>query len=92
MSDHMLILEWNKKTGWKDPQIKQYGDLLLDPKSSVFHYGAEVKFFVGHQVSTREPCFYQRITKNIGGEIRELPHICNIGEISTLNMEDIVSR
>lgn len=45
MSDHMLILEWNKKAGWKDPQIKEYGDLVLDPKSSVFHYGAEVSLF-----------------------------------------------
>lgn len=42
MSDHMLTLEWNQDTGWQSPSIKPYGNFLLDPKSSVFHYGSEI--------------------------------------------------
>ena len=42
MSDHMLLLNWNSKTGWDDPIIKAHENLLLDPASSVFHYGSEV--------------------------------------------------
>ena len=48
MSDHMLLLEWNSKSGWSDPLIKPYGNLLLDPSSSVFHYGSEVSIYLCH--------------------------------------------
>eukprot|EP00794_Sanderia_malayensis_P018104 gene18104-19913_t len=42
MSDHMLVLEWNHETGWSKPSIEPYKDFLLDPTSSVFHYGSQI--------------------------------------------------
>ncbi len=50
MSDHMLLLEWDKGTGWKRPIIEPYGDLLLDPTSSVFHYGSEVTISIQNAI------------------------------------------
>ena len=43
MSDHMLTLEWNSTSGWKEPVIKPHENLNLDPSASVFHYGSEVR-------------------------------------------------
>lgn len=40
-SDHMLIAEWDAKSGWSNPVISPYGNLSLDPSSTVFHYGTE---------------------------------------------------
>lgn len=41
-TDHMLVMDYNTKDGWHDPQILPYGPLMLDPSASVFHYGQEV--------------------------------------------------
>ena len=41
-SDHMFMMEYNKKEGWHDARIVPYGPLSLDPASTVFHYGAEI--------------------------------------------------
>ncbi|GAA95207.1 hypothetical protein E5Q_01863 [Mixia osmundae IAM 14324] len=38
-TDHMLVIPWNSESGWSPPVIKQYGNLSLDPSSTVFHYG-----------------------------------------------------
>ncbi|CCH61550.1 hypothetical protein TBLA_0E05010 [Henningerozyma blattae CBS 6284] len=41
-TDHMLTIEWTKEEGWKDPVIRPYGPLTLDPASCVFHYAFEL--------------------------------------------------
>ena len=41
-TDHMVIAEWDEKTGWSDAQLKAYGPLILDPATAVFHYGQEI--------------------------------------------------
>jgi hypothetical protein len=39
MSDHMLMVQWEKETGWGSPKIVPYGDLQLSPAASSLHYG-----------------------------------------------------
>lgn len=41
-TDHMVIAEWDEKTGWSDAQLKAYAPLTLDPATMVFHYGQEI--------------------------------------------------
>jgi branched-chain amino acid aminotransferase len=41
-TDHMVVCEWNEKTGWAEPEIKAYGPITLDPATAVFHYGQEI--------------------------------------------------
>ncbi|VEU24343.1 DEKNAAC105684 [Brettanomyces naardenensis] len=41
-TDHMLTIQWNRKTGWAAPVIKPYGPLSLDPSACVFHYAFEL--------------------------------------------------
>ena len=41
-SDHMFIMDYDKQNGWHDARIVPYGNLSLDPASTVFHYGAEI--------------------------------------------------
>ena len=41
-TDHMIQVEWIRSEGWKDPIIKPYGPLSLNPSASVFHYATEV--------------------------------------------------
>ena len=36
-TDHMLVLPFDSK--WGTPEIKPYAPLVLDPSSTVFHYG-----------------------------------------------------
>ncbi|CBQ67506.1 probable BAT2-branched-chain-amino-acid transaminase (cytosolic) [Sporisorium reilianum SRZ2] len=39
-SPHMLIVDWNHKTGWGAPQIKPYGPLSLSPAAPALHYAS----------------------------------------------------
>ena len=41
-TDHMVVCEWNEKTGWGEPELKPYGPITLDPATAVFHYGQEI--------------------------------------------------
>jgi len=41
-TDHMVVCEWNEKTGWGEPELKPYGLITLDPATAVFHYGQEI--------------------------------------------------
>lgn len=41
-TDHMARIDYSKDTGWTNPRIEPYGPLLMDPASSVFHYGQEI--------------------------------------------------
>lgn len=41
-SDHMLLIDYTEGQGWHDARIVPYGNLSLDPASSVLHYGQEI--------------------------------------------------
>ena len=41
-TDHMLTIQWSLQDGWKDPEIKPYGELSISPAAKVFHYAIEV--------------------------------------------------
>ncbi|MDR1136809.1 MAG: branched-chain amino acid aminotransferase [Synergistaceae bacterium] len=38
-TDHMLLIDYDKGTGWHDARIMPYGPLSLDPAASCLHYG-----------------------------------------------------
>lgn len=40
-TDHMFMMDWTEKEGWKDPRIVPYGPLEMDPASMVLHYAQE---------------------------------------------------
>jgi branched-chain amino acid aminotransferase len=52
LSDHMLMIEWNKDTKWSDPRIVPYADLKISPAASCLHYGLQcfegMKAYKGH--------------------------------------------
>lgn len=37
-TDHMLLMDYDKASGWGAPRIVPYGPLSLDPSTTVFHY------------------------------------------------------
>ena len=41
-TDHMLTIQWSSQDGWRDPEIKPYGELSISPAAKVFHYAIEV--------------------------------------------------
>jgi branched-chain amino acid aminotransferase len=41
-TDHMVAIDWTVADGWHDARVIPYGPLLLDPASSVLHYGQEI--------------------------------------------------
>lgn len=41
-SDHMLLIDYEEGKGWHDARVVPYGNLSLDPASSVLHYGQEI--------------------------------------------------
>jgi branched-chain amino acid aminotransferase len=41
-TDHMVTIDWSVETGWHDARVTPYGPLMLDPASSVLHYGQEI--------------------------------------------------
>lgn len=41
-TDHMLVHDWNKKEGWKTPEIVPYENFSISPAAQVFHYGTEL--------------------------------------------------
>eukprot|EP00596_Hydrurales_sp_CCMP1899_P010457 CAMPEP_0119049858 /NCGR_PEP_ID=MMETSP1177-20130426/66797_1 /TAXON_ID=2985 /ORGANISM="Ochromonas sp, Strain CCMP1899" /LENGTH=323 /DNA_ID=CAMNT_0007027585 /DNA_START=224 /DNA_END=1191 /DNA_ORIENTATION=+ len=40
-TDHMLTIDWDKESGWHNPEILPYGNLSLSPACSALHYGIE---------------------------------------------------
>jgi hypothetical protein len=38
-TDHMLLIEWDKKNQWGTPKIVPYQDLRISPAASCLHYG-----------------------------------------------------
>ena len=41
-TDHMVAIDWTLEEGWHDARVIPYGPLMLDPASSVLHYGQEI--------------------------------------------------
>ena len=41
-SDHRFIMEYKEGEDWKNPRIVPFGNISLNPASTVFHYGAEI--------------------------------------------------
>ena len=41
LSDHMLMIEWDKLNQWSSPRIVPYQDLKLSPAASALHYGLQ---------------------------------------------------
>jgi branched-chain amino acid aminotransferase len=41
-TDYMFTISYTEGEGWYSPEIKPYQPLVLDPASSVFHYGQEI--------------------------------------------------
>ena len=41
-TDHMVTIDWTVDEGWHGARVTPYGPLLLDPASSVLHYGQEI--------------------------------------------------
>jgi branched-chain amino acid aminotransferase len=38
-TDHMLVMDYHRGTGWDAPGVIPYGPISLDPSAAVFHYG-----------------------------------------------------
>ena len=41
-TDHMLMVEYNRKDGWHDARIVPFGRFEIHPAATVMHYGSEV--------------------------------------------------
>jgi branched-chain amino acid aminotransferase len=41
-TDHMITLRWSAERSWHEGKLEPYGPFMLDPATSVFHYGQEV--------------------------------------------------
>lgn len=41
-TDHQVIVVWEKDKGWHSAQVAPYGPIMMDPSSSVLHYGQEI--------------------------------------------------
>jgi branched-chain amino acid aminotransferase len=41
-TDHMVRVNWTEADGWGPGEVTPYGPLLLDPATSVLHYGQEI--------------------------------------------------
>lgn len=41
-TDHMFIMEYEEGKGWQNARIEPYHKLLIDPSSTVLHYGQEI--------------------------------------------------
>ena len=41
-TDHMLMMDYHRETGWVNARIVPFGPLTLHPASTVLHYGSEI--------------------------------------------------
>ncbi|MDO4928298.1 MAG: branched-chain amino acid aminotransferase [Corynebacterium sp.] len=41
-TDHMVLIDWDKESGWHDARVVPYSDFHLNPVTSVFHYGQAI--------------------------------------------------
>ncbi len=57
LTDHMLIMYYDREKGWYDPKIIKMSEIKLSPAALVFHYGQEIfegmKAFLGNDGKIR---------------------------------------
>ncbi|KUP38167.1 MULTISPECIES: branched-chain amino acid aminotransferase [Bacillus] len=41
-TDYMFVMDYEEEKGWHHPRLTPYAPIMLDPSSSVFHYGQAV--------------------------------------------------
>lgn len=41
-TDHQVIVVWERDKGWHSAEVVPYGPIMMDPSSSVLHYGQEI--------------------------------------------------
>ena len=41
-TDHQVVVVWEEGKGWHSAEVIPYGPILMDPSSSVLHYGQEI--------------------------------------------------
>lgn len=41
-TDHMVTIQWSQDKGWHDAKVSAYAPLVLDPATSVLHYGQAI--------------------------------------------------
>ena len=41
LTDHMLEIDWSEVSGWRAPEINPYHKFVMDPATTVLHYGNE---------------------------------------------------
>lgn len=42
LTDHQIVIVWEKDKGWHSAQVLPYGPILMDPSAAVLHYGQEI--------------------------------------------------
>ena len=51
-TDHMFIMDYTKKEGWKNPRIEKFRNISISPAAMIFHYGQSL--FEGMKVYKTE--------------------------------------
>jgi branched-chain amino acid aminotransferase len=41
-TDHQVVVAWDEGKGWHSAEVIPYGPIMMDPSSSVLHYGQEI--------------------------------------------------
>ncbi|AKK11501.1 branched-chain amino acid aminotransferase [Corynebacterium uterequi] len=41
-TDHMVTIDWTADKGWHNAQVQPYGPIVMDPATSVLHYGQAI--------------------------------------------------
>ena len=41
-TDHQVVMVWESDKGWHSAEVIPYGPIMMDPSSSVLHYGQEI--------------------------------------------------
>jgi branched-chain amino acid aminotransferase len=42
LTDHQVVIVWEKDKGWHSAEVIPYGPILMDPSAAVLHYGQEI--------------------------------------------------
>lgn len=42
LTDHQVVITWEKDKGWHKAEVLPYGPILMDPSAAVLHYGQEI--------------------------------------------------
>ena len=42
LTDHQVVITWEKDKGWHKAEVVPYGPIMMDPSAAVLHYGQEI--------------------------------------------------